>query len=61
MRIGVPTEIKVNEYRVGLVPGSVRELTAKVRAPVSLRMITPTNMPGLKYFPTLRLSSRTAR
>jgi alanine dehydrogenase len=29
MRIGVPTEIKANEYRVGLVPGSVRELTAK--------------------------------
>ena len=29
MRIGVPTEIKTNEYRVGLVPGSVRELTAK--------------------------------
>jgi alanine dehydrogenase len=29
MRIGVPTEIKANEFRVGLVPGSVRELTAK--------------------------------
>ena len=29
MRIGVPTEIKCNEYRVGLVPGSVRELTAR--------------------------------
>ena len=29
MRIGVPTEIKSNEYRVGLVPGSVRELTAR--------------------------------
>jgi alanine dehydrogenase len=29
MRIGVPTEIKNNEFRVGLVPGSVRELTAK--------------------------------
>src|SRR5215831_16173761 len=29
MRIGVPTEIKCNEFRVGLVPGSVRELTAK--------------------------------
>lgn len=29
MRIGVPTEIKSNEFRVGLVPGSVRELTAK--------------------------------
>ena len=29
MRIGVPTEIKTNEYRVGLVPGSVRELTAR--------------------------------
>src|SRR3984957_12233052 len=28
MRIGVPTEIKVQEYRVGLVPAAVRELTA---------------------------------
>jgi alanine dehydrogenase len=27
MLIGVPKEIKVHEYRVGLVPGSVRELT----------------------------------
>ena len=26
MRIGVPTEIKSDEFRVGLVPGSVREL-----------------------------------
>ena len=26
MKIGVPREIKVHEYRVGLVPGSVREL-----------------------------------
>ena len=26
MRVGVPKEIKVHEYRVGLVPGSVREL-----------------------------------
>ena len=29
MRIGVPTEIKSNEFRVGLVPGSVREFTAR--------------------------------
>jgi alanine dehydrogenase len=29
MRIAVPTEIKSNEFRVGLVPGSVRELTAR--------------------------------
>jgi alanine dehydrogenase len=29
MRIGVPTEIKGYEFRVGLVPGSVRELTAR--------------------------------
>ncbi|MDQ8699663.1 alanine dehydrogenase [Hyphomicrobium sp. LHD-15] len=29
MRIGVPTEIKSNEFRVGLVPGSVRELSAR--------------------------------
>ena len=28
MRIGVPREVKVHEYRVGLVPGSVRELVA---------------------------------
>jgi alanine dehydrogenase len=27
MRIGVPTEIKIHEYRVGLVPSAVRELT----------------------------------
>ena len=26
MRIGVPKEIKVHEYRVGLTPDSVREL-----------------------------------
>ncbi|MEZ5899050.1 MAG: alanine dehydrogenase [Hyphomicrobiaceae bacterium] len=29
MRIGVPTEIKSNEFRVGLVPSSVREITAR--------------------------------
>ena len=28
MRIGVPKEIKNQEYRVGLTPGSVRELVA---------------------------------
>jgi alanine dehydrogenase len=28
MRIGVPAEIKVREYRVGLTPANVRELTA---------------------------------
>lgn len=28
MQIGVPKEIKVHEYRVGLLPGSVRELVA---------------------------------
>ncbi|MEA2989329.1 MAG: alanine dehydrogenase, partial [Alphaproteobacteria bacterium] len=29
MLIGVPREIKDHEYRVGLVPSTVRELTAK--------------------------------
>lgn len=29
MRIGVPKEIKVHEYRVGLTPGSVAELTSR--------------------------------
>ena len=28
MRIGVPKEIKVHEYRVGLMPAGVRELVA---------------------------------
>jgi alanine dehydrogenase len=28
MKIGVPKEIKIHEYRVGLVPAGVRELTA---------------------------------
>ena len=28
MLVGVPKEIKDNEYRVGLVPSTVRELTA---------------------------------
>ncbi len=28
MRIGVPTEIKVHEYRVGLVPAAAKELVA---------------------------------
>ncbi len=26
MRVGVPKEVKVHEYRVGLVPASAREL-----------------------------------
>jgi alanine dehydrogenase len=29
MRIGVPKETKTHEYRVGLIPGSVRELTRR--------------------------------
>ncbi len=32
MRIGVPTEIKNNEFRVGLTPGSVREYVARGHA-----------------------------
>ncbi|HWP24991.1 MAG TPA: alanine dehydrogenase [Xanthobacteraceae bacterium] len=29
MKVGIPKEIKDNEYRVGLVPSTVRELTAR--------------------------------
>ena len=39
MRIGVPKEIKVEEYRVGLTPAGVRELVshaAILRAPSGL-------------------------
>ena len=32
MRIGVPKEIKNHEYRVGLTPSAVRELTARGHA-----------------------------
>ncbi len=32
MRVGVPKEIKNHEYRVGLTPGSVRELTGRGHA-----------------------------
>ena len=28
MRVGVPKEIKIHEYRVGLTPASVAELVA---------------------------------
>jgi len=28
MRVGVPREIKVHEYRVGLTPGAAREYAA---------------------------------
>lgn len=34
MRIGVPKEIKVHEYRVGLTPASVQELTSRGHAVV---------------------------
>ena len=27
MRIGIPKEIKIHEYRVGLIPAAVREIT----------------------------------
>ena len=29
MKVGVPKETKIEEYRVGLVPGSVRELVER--------------------------------
>src|ERR1700743_46714 len=29
MKIGVPKEIKNNEFRVGMIPAAVRELTAR--------------------------------
>ncbi len=29
MRIGVPKEIKKHEYRVGMTPSAVRELTSR--------------------------------
>ena len=31
MRVGVPTEIKVDEYRVALTPAGVRELADQLQ------------------------------
>jgi alanine dehydrogenase len=42
MLVGVPKEIKVHEYRVGLTPSSVREMTASA----SVRPTTTTGAPG---------------
>ena len=47
MKVGVPTEIKADEYRVALTPSGVRELTDhghSVCVPVSYTHLTlPTN------------------
>ena len=32
MRIGVPKEIKVHEYRVGMTPGAVRIALSRIRS-----------------------------
>ena len=48
MLIGVPKEVKTHEYRVGLVPGSVRELVhhghkvvVETGAGAGIRLVTP--------------------
>ena len=57
MRVGVPKEIKVHEYRVGLTPASVAELTSAGHEVVvetsdgrvlelSFERISPTALPG---------------
>ena len=35
MRVGVPKEIKVHEYRVGMTPASVAELVAIIASDVN--------------------------
>jgi len=44
MLVGVPKEIKDNEYRVGIVPSTVRELTEKEHQVVS----KPAREPGFR-------------
>ena len=48
MKIGVPKEIKVHEYRVGLTPSSVREVVAHghavlVQAPIIVTFHAPSD------------------
>ena len=54
MLIGVPAEIKNNEFRVGLVPSSVRELVSRGHevivqrgAGIKYRSIYPTMLPSV--------------
>ena len=67
MRVGVPKEIKVHEYRVGLTPASVAELVAaghevvvadQAPATASTAPTAPTRRPARKSFPTPRRCSR---
>ena len=52
MLVGVPKEIKDSEYRVGLVPSTVRELTARGH-----RVLVADRMPGsAPAFPTTPMS-----
>jgi alanine dehydrogenase len=44
MLIGVPREIKSQEYRVGLTPASVRELSAHGHQPRSNTMPVPASI-----------------
>ncbi len=46
MRVGVPKEIKNNEFRVGLTPGSVREYIANGHE------VFPLNRAGRQYMPS---------
>ena len=45
MRIGVPTEIKSNEFRVGMMPGSVREFVARGHEVIVRRAPAPASSP----------------
>ena len=56
MRIGVPKEIKVHEYRVGLTPASVAELVANGH-----EVFVETNAGNGIDCPDKRLSRRPAR
>ncbi len=68
MRIGVPAEIKIHEYRVGLMPASVRELvqaghTVSVQTgagPASARAMRTTARPGPRWPPMPRRYFRAA-
>ena len=54
MRIGVPTEIKIQEYRVGMIPANVREAMREIRLDVDQGADIVMVKPALAYLDVIR-------
>src|SRR5262249_15006504 len=50
MQIGVPKEMKTDEYRVGLVPATTRALVANVHRDLIIRLAAKLRLPAVFSF-----------